>query len=253
MRMDIIETRKSTECLDGAVPPYEDPLGHDLDGDEPVQTTRRSLLRLALVAAETASHFVRDGVAQDPVAWMLAPRRLFDGRVPLEACLDRDDCLRAVLLHALSLGTDADRTLLDELMADDDVDDCACGCEAEASDGAFEGFGRASPIRSGVGDREPRPRLWTSFVVSTSATETLHAFDAVVAFDRIDAEMQILRRHGRVPSADVDLVEGFDAGRPLVEALVSPAMTDMLRQVAGDPSSLLAEGLSISIHQRFAK
>lgn len=253
MRMDIIETRKSTECLDGGVRPYEDPLGCDLIEDELVQTTRRSLLRLALVAAETASHFVRDGVGQDPVAWMLAPRRLFDGRVPLEACLDRDDCLRAVLLHALSLGTDADRTLLDELIAEEDHDDCACGREDEASDGTFEGFEREFPLSSRIGDAEPRPRLWTSFVVSTSATETLHAFDAVVAFDRIDAELQVRRRHGRVPSADVDLVEGFDAGRPLVEALVSPAMTDMLRQVAIDPSSLLAEGLSISIQQRFAK
>ena len=38
---------------------------------------------------------------------MLAPRRLFRGAAAIEACLERDDCMRAVLLHGLSIGLDA--------------------------------------------------------------------------------------------------------------------------------------------------
>ena len=56
----------------------------------------------------------------DPVAWLLAPRALFGGRRPLDACQDRTGFLRAALLHGLSLGLDADPQEVDAL-ADDDV------------------------------------------------------------------------------------------------------------------------------------
>lgn len=94
-----------------------DPLEPDHSGDEPVVTTRRALCRIALVASETAVRFEREGVPYDPMAWMLAPRRMFDGRAALDACLGVDACVRAVVAHGLSLDLDQDRGTIEGLMA----------------------------------------------------------------------------------------------------------------------------------------
>jgi len=72
-----------------------------------------------LVATEVAARFERDESDVDPVAWMLAPRRLHAGRAPLDACLELEECTRALLLHGLGLGLDADRATFDEALLDD--------------------------------------------------------------------------------------------------------------------------------------
>lgn len=104
-----------------------DPLDPDSLNDFPVVTTRRRLTRLALVAAETGARFQRDGIGHDPMAWLLAPRLLFDGLDAIEAAADLRHCTRAILLHGLGIGLDADPTVIDELCADDErsVDDDA--------------------------------------------------------------------------------------------------------------------------------
>lgn len=101
----------------------EDPLGQDEAEDAILYTTRRALSRVAFVAAETAARFEREGVEHDPMAWMLSPRRMFDGDAALDACLDRPSFLRAVLLHGLALGLDAEPHELDDLVEDDDLAD----------------------------------------------------------------------------------------------------------------------------------
>lgn len=88
-------------------PHVEDPFGDDLPTDEMVVVSRRSLVRLALVATETASRFERDRIVDDPMAWLLLPRDLFGGLSAVDACLARDACLAAVLLHGLSLDLDS--------------------------------------------------------------------------------------------------------------------------------------------------
>lgn len=93
-----------------------DPLEPDSGRDLPLLVTRRRLIRLALVAAETGARFQREGLDQDPVAWMLAPRELFGGRDGIEAALRLDGCLRAILLHGLSIGLDADPAIVDDLL-----------------------------------------------------------------------------------------------------------------------------------------
>ncbi|KAA9019611.1 hypothetical protein [Sphingobium limneticum] len=98
----------------------EDPLGRDRETDLVVTTTRRALCRMAFVAAETAARFEREGIDHDPVAWMMTPRRLFDGESALDACLDRTGFKRAVILHGLSVGLDALPAQIDALMDDDD-------------------------------------------------------------------------------------------------------------------------------------
>ncbi|WP_306286267.1 hypothetical protein [Sphingomonas sp. Ant20] len=96
-----------------------DPLDPDSGEDLPLLVTRRRLIRLALVAAETGARFQREGLDQDPVAWMLAPRELFGGRDGIEAALGLDGCLRAILLHGLSIGLDADPATVDDLLDDE--------------------------------------------------------------------------------------------------------------------------------------
>ncbi len=117
---------------------FPDPLDEDLAEDECIVLTHRRLVRLALVACETGARFERDGVRHDPMAWMLAPRRLFDGRTAIEACLQLDGCNRAIVLHGLALGLDADADEIDDLLADEprdidaDVDGLSTGRGIEA-------------------------------------------------------------------------------------------------------------------------
>lgn len=92
-----------------------DPLEADDRGDAPVLTTERRLRRLAIVAADTGARFTRERIGHDPVAWLLAPRALFGGRRPLEACQDRTGFMRAAVLNGLSLGLDADPDDVDAL------------------------------------------------------------------------------------------------------------------------------------------
>jgi hypothetical protein len=98
-----------------------DPLSPDTSQDAPVMMTDRQLGRLLLVATEVGARFQREGIDYDPLAWMYAPRRLFGGLAPIEAVTNHDDCERAILLHALGIGLDADPILLDSLRTDDDV------------------------------------------------------------------------------------------------------------------------------------
>ncbi len=239
-------TRATVTMSKPTLPPFLiDPLDFDEPDDEVVTTTRRGLIRLALVAADTASRFEREAVGHDPVAWMIAPRALFNGRSAIDACLSREECLRAVLLHGLSIGLDADPMTLDALMADDDADDAVpFGC----TDAAYESD---NVDRRGKPQGE-RPRLWTSFLVDQRAGGMIQAFDAVVAADRAEAETRLRARHGSAIADAIEISEGFDPNTPMAEALVSPAVADMLAQVAADPGSPLAAGLSVYIEQRFA-
>lgn len=121
----VTETKPMDDSFNHADPIYtswevEDPLGRDRDTDLVVVTTRRALCRMAFVAAETATRFERDGIDHDPVAWMMTPRRLFDGESALDACLDRTGFKRAVILHSLCFGMDAMPQQIDDLMDDDD-------------------------------------------------------------------------------------------------------------------------------------
>lgn len=95
----------------------------DSADDAAIVVTRRRLLRLVIVAAEAGARFANDNCDVDPVAWMLAPRRLHDGVAPIDACLNLEEAERAVLLLGLGVGLDADRTAFDALLADDGDDD----------------------------------------------------------------------------------------------------------------------------------
>ena len=242
MQMNIVaQTQPSLD--EDAAGRYEDPLDQDTLDDAVIVTTRRGLVRLALVASETASRFAREQVAIDPMVWMLTPRRIFGGRAAIDGCLAREECLRAVVLHGLAMEMDADPAVIDALADDDeDADDIETGDD----DGQYGNV--ASLAECGLRG----PRLWTSFLVAQNETGSVQAFDALIAVDRREAEERLRARHGARLADDMRIVEGFDPNLPLAEALISPALADMLAQVAADPASPLAEGLSVSVMQRFA-
>ncbi|WP_145916897.1 hypothetical protein [Erythrobacter sp. QSSC1-22B] len=93
-----------------------DPLENHSGGMMAVQ--RVALVRIACVAAETGARMQRDGLAVDPVDWMVSPLELFNGRPPIEACMDRDACSKAILLHGLGLGLDADPSAMDQILTE---------------------------------------------------------------------------------------------------------------------------------------
>ncbi|MBH1945392.1 hypothetical protein I5L01_14280 [Erythrobacter sp. YJ-T3-07] len=97
---------------DWALDPLEDESGGML------AIRRVALVRIACVAAETGARMQRDGLAEDPVDWMVSPLELFEGRPPIEACMERSACSKAILLHGLGLGLDADPTVINQLLFD---------------------------------------------------------------------------------------------------------------------------------------
>lgn len=80
--------------------PLEDERGDYLVVD------RVDIVRIACVAVETGARFQRDGLAQDPMDWMLSSSDLFAGLPPIEACRRKDACSLAILVHGLGLATD---------------------------------------------------------------------------------------------------------------------------------------------------
>lgn len=228
-----------------------DPLESDMPTDEVVVTTRRGLTRVALVATEVAGRFQREGVVHDAMVWMLAPRALFGGAAAIDACVDRDACLRGVLLHGLSLGMDADPDDIDALVNDD------VGAGGDVLTGAAEpakarGIGgprhdHALPFRP-VDAAEPR--LFTATVVHDDGVEMVHAFHASFATDEAEIAGRLYARMGEV-AADAAIVVGFDHTSPIVEALVSQAICDTLMMIDAEPGSPLAAGLDLNIEQRF--
>ena len=95
---------------DWALDPLED------DGGGMMAVRRVALVRIACVAAETGARMQRDGLAEDPVGWMVSPLGLFGGLPPIEACMEKDACSKAILLHGLGLGLDADPDAMDRLL-----------------------------------------------------------------------------------------------------------------------------------------
>jgi hypothetical protein len=223
------------------MPRFEDPMDDDAPTDAALTTTRRGLVRLALVAAETGARFQREGVAHDPMAWLLSPRALFDGATAIDACLGLDGCVRGVLIHGLSLGLDADPAVIDALAADGDHNPPRRKAGRRSA--------KVLPFTRAPGPG-PELRLFTATVVAHGFGETVHAFHASLAVDEAEVAGRLYCRIGAA-SADARIVAGFDAGDPLVTALVAPAMCDTLELVAADPASPLAAGLDVNIEQRF--
>ena len=94
----------------------KDPLDADHPDDQRRSITDRQLVRLLVIAAHTASRFEREHSEVDPVAWMLSSRRLFCGKAAIDACHELSAFTRAIVLHGLAIGLDADVQSIDDLL-----------------------------------------------------------------------------------------------------------------------------------------
>lgn len=236
--MEIIPLARPV-ASDGFKRPIIDPLGDDAPADEVVLTTRRAIGRVALLAAETATRFERERIPYEPMSWMLSPRELFAGAAPIDACLDLNACMRGVMMHALSLGLDADPAEVDQLGLD--YADCLDDVDVEADDAC---------VVDGRAGSDVELRLFTATIVAHDGVETVHAFHASLASEEAEVAGRLYVRMGAA-CADARIVDGFDADDPLVAALVSPAICDTLALVAAEPTSPLAAGFDLNIEQRF--
>lgn len=248
--------------------PYLDPLAEDAVGDEAVTTTRRALGRLALVASEAGARFERDRIPVEPMAWMLAPRAVLGGEAPIDACLSLDGCERALIVHRLGLGLDADQGVVDELRDEGIEEEVGDGDDEEdgGSQGAMpDGRGSADRDRSaterggrrdegpwsGTAARGPTPRLYTAAMVWSDDVRSMHAFHASVGGSVAEVRTRLCDRFGHTIAGMADIAEGFHDDDAFVEAMVSPAIRDMLGLIASDPGSPLAAGLDLNVEQRF--
>jgi len=190
-----------------------DPLDADAPFDEVVVTTSRALCRLALIASETGSRFQREGEPHDPMAWLLAPRRMFGGSTALEACLKREHFMRALLLHGLSLGLDADPEDIDDLL-NDNPNDCDTG-----------------PLSLDQGTAHPVSpvRLYTASVLRSASGSMLQAFHASVASSAEECRARIEARLGPAAAKSAEIRVGFDPAAPMVLALVPAPLVKVLR------------------------
>lgn len=196
---------------------------------------RMQLGRIVMLAAETGARFERDGILADPAAWMVAPRRLFGGNSAVEACREERPFLRAMLLHGLSAGLDADPELVDALVA-----------EEPAADRNEEG-GAVAERRA----TSPRMDLYTATVVCECSSSTSHIFHACMAFGPDDALRELRTRVGGRAGRCARVRRGFDPSDPIAVENVSPAIGAVLLEVAADASSPLGHGLNILIEHRF--
>lgn len=90
----------------------------DDDRGDYLVVDRLEVLRIVLVAAEAGARFQRDGLARDPLGWMISPADLFGGRPPIEACRRRDACSLALFVHGLGLPADIGPVALNALVGD---------------------------------------------------------------------------------------------------------------------------------------
>ncbi|NYD89173.1 hypothetical protein [Sphingomonas melonis] len=223
-----------------------DPLAEDAPTDRQVVTTDRAICRVALVAAEAGARFQRDGNPRDAMSWMLAPRRVFDGGSAMEACLRRDACERGVLVHGLGLGLDVEREPVDALLADDD-DEEFDDAESEYLYGADDGAaGRADRSRS---VRSTRLRLYTATLVDTRDNVMVQAFHASMARNIYEVRARLTGRFGPDLAAVADIRPGIHRASPVVVALVSDAVVELIRRMQRDHASPAAPTFAVDIQQ----
>jgi hypothetical protein len=211
-------------------------------GERVIPTTRADLIRLAEVSVETGVRFERDSLSGEPMDWSLRPRRLFDGRDALEACLGEDGHDRALLVHGMGLDLDADARDLEGLFMD--------GSDRTDSPGDNV-ICLPHDFRDGRPRERSGRRLFTFQMIDEVEGGIIQAFGAMMAWHCMEVRSRLRDRYGASLADRADVLDGFDDNSSLVEALVSETVSDMLEQIAADPTSMLADGLDLRIEQMF--
>ncbi len=222
---------------------FPDPLDADQAGDQIIITTRRAIARVALVATEAATRFQREALEHDPMAWLLAPRRVFGGEAAVDACLDRDACLRGVVLHGLGLGLDAERPAVDALLASEEDD-------FEAHEYRYL-FGEASNRGARKGKWHPgriaRVRLYTATILDTRDNRMVQVFHASLARDATEVRTRLAGRFGPDVADLADIRLGIHTAAPPVIALVPQAVIELIRRMERDCAKPHARTFAVDI------
>jgi hypothetical protein len=244
---------------------YLDPLDDDDPSDEVVVTTRRAIGRVALVATEAAGRFQREAVPHDAMAWLMAPRRVFDGAAAIDACLTRDACMRGILVHGLGLGLDVERAAIDALIADDgeeaavgtstalaakDDDDYADGFDGHEFEYLYgDHAGRSDRTGRARAGRGTRLRLYTATLAETRDNRMVQAFHASVARSEGEVRARLTGRFGPDLAKAADVRLGIHPSAPLVIALVPSPVAAMIVQMGRDCASSAARTFAVDIQQ----
>jgi len=214
-----VRTDLTRSSLKLTVSDIEDPLGHDRHDDAVITTTRRAISRVAYVAAETAARFERECVGSDPVAWLFAPRRTFDGEAAIDACMRRGAFQRAILLHGLSLGLDADPHEIDALLDDGDDDD------DDAIDPRWD-FDVRSPLA--VGTLDCMSRLFSATIDQQRGGRVQHGFHASMATSMSEFRLRVAGIFGSEALDHAVLREGVNPTVRMVDGLLAPELINTL-------------------------
>jgi len=237
MMIELNRVGRNASAPHGALPFFDDPLGQDEADDGVVVSSRRGLCRLAIVAAEAGARAERGDLPCDPMAWLLAPRRAFDGDAALDACLSRQGMLRATALGAIG-AVDAEPELLDELLADDTMPPSSAPP------------GSRTPGRNGRRWNPEEPRLYTASLRTKGPRGTLNVFLATVANSAMDARAKLRMRLPGDVADRATVRPGFDDGDRLACSIFSQPMLELLRYMATHPLSPLTDGLDLYLEQR---
>lgn len=232
---------------------WDDPLDDDRGMDERADVTRRGMLRLAVAAARTGARFARDGLEVDPVAWLLAPRTIFDGETAMEACIDLAPFRRCLALHApgADLGLDAEP---------DEVDEILCGSEESADLDVMRqrrgGPGRGMPFSlpdtdNGTG-ADAGPRLYSCSMMRVEPGARVATFVAGVASDEREFRQRLFERYGAMVALSSDVRIGFDQYDPIAASLVSERLADWLAVLAADPACRVEVSFNVVVEHRIS-
>lgn len=241
--VDAVLTTQPPHRWDNRNIAFCDPLAPDSPSDATIELTDRQLVRLVFIAAETGSRFARERSQYDPAAWMAAPRKLFEGRNAITACLDRTMFMRAIVLHGATAVYDMAPQEMAELLSAPDQ-----------SDGEITAtIGRSGPnhLQADVPLMKWSPTLFTATFAEQSATGALHVFFATMANDESAVREQLRERLGSQVSSMSTVKAGFDPSQPVAISLLSEAMAFLLSQIALEPTSALAAGFNVLIEHRF--
>jgi hypothetical protein len=224
--------------------PLADLLGPDLEADAPVVTTRRGLCRIAFIAAEAAVRFQREAAEEDPIAWMLEPRRLFGGAAALDACLEPAAFGRAVLLHGLSIGMDASPGDVDCYRQGGDADESGQMPDDNANDG-----GRieceVAPGAGGTG-----PRLFTALARVGDGLAWHVVLHASVCSSLEEFGLQARLALGEEVMTRASVSVGADALSLLASRAVPPSLLALLVDVEANPALPAWAGLNVTLGDR---
>lgn len=221
-----------------------DLLEADGPDDQTIVTSRRAIGRVAMAATEVGGRFQREHIRYDPMAWMLAPRRMFGGRSALDACLEQEHCLRTMLVHGLGLGLDPEPEALENLSANNEDD------EGEDDDIFWPDPVPASDKPGWPEGSLDSPGLITATVCYADDHLMLNAFHACIASDPQEVLGYLEDRYGVDVLPTVRLRRGYFPADPLVIALVPDPIAELILQVEAQPHPRPNADFTVNIEHR---